>query len=121
MTDSRNALVVDDNPTNRLIAATLLRKLGWTVSEADCGEGALARVDVETFRLVLLDISMPGLSGEETCLRLRERQSAPPLHILAYTAHAFQEDTDRLLATGFDAVLVKPINRQRLAELVAGL
>jgi CheY-like chemotaxis protein len=121
MTDSRNALVVDDNPTNRLVASTLLRKLGWTVSEADSGEAALAKVGAESFRLVLLDISMPGLSGEATCTRLRQIQAAPPLHILAYTAHAFQEDIDRLLATGFDAVLVKPINRQRLEELVAGL
>jgi CheY-like chemotaxis protein len=121
MTDSRNALVVDDNPTNRLVAATLLRKLGWTVSEADSGEAALAKVGAEAFRLVLLDISMPGLSGEDTCARLRQLQSAAPLHILAYTAHAFQEDLDRLLAAGFDAVLVKPINRQRLEEMVAGL
>ncbi len=121
MTDTHNALVVDDNPTNRLVASTLLRKLGWTVSEADSGEAALTKVGTEAFRLVLLDISMPGLSGEETCTRLRRLQSAAPLHILAYTAHAFQEDIDRLLATGFDAVLVKPINRQRLEELVAGL
>ena len=121
MTDSRNALVVDDNPTNRLIAATLLRKLGWTVSEADCGEGALARVDVETFRLVLLDISMPGLSGEETCARLRAAEAAEPLHIVAYTAHAFPEDEARLLACGFDEVLVKPISRQRIEDLVAKL
>lgn len=121
MTESRKALVVDDNQTNRLVASTLLRKLGWTVSEADNGEAALAKAGVEAFRLILLDISMPGLSGEETCARLRRLQSATPLHILAYTAHAFQEDIDRLLAAGFDAILVKPINRQRLEELVAGL
>ena len=121
MTESRNALVVDDNPTNRLLASTLLRKLDWTVSEADCGDAALTKAQAETFRLVLLDISMPGLSGEETCARLRQLQNGQPLHILAYTAHAFQEDRDRLLAAGFDAILIKPINRQRLEELVTGL
>jgi CheY-like chemotaxis protein len=121
MTEQRNALVVDDNPTNRLLASTLLRKLGWTVSEAASGEGALQQAAAQAFRLVLLDISMPGLSGEETCQRLRACQSTPPLHILAYTAHAFREDIDRLLAAGFDAVLVKPISRQRLEELTAGL
>jgi CheY-like chemotaxis protein len=121
MTESRNALVVDDNPTNRLVASTLLRKLGWTVSEADSGEAALTQAGAEAFRLVLLDISMPGLSGEDTCARLRQLRSDTPLHILAYTAHAFQEDIDRLLAAGFDAILVKPINRQRLEELVTGL
>src|SRR5574343_92857 len=82
MTDSRNALVVDDNPTNRLVASTLLRKLGWTVSEADSGEAALAKADGEAFRLVLLDISMPGLSGEATCARLRQLRSDAPPYIL---------------------------------------
>lgn len=119
MTDSRNALVVDDNPTNRLVASTLLRKLGWTVSEADSGEAALAKADSEAFRLVLLDISMPGLSGEETCKRLKALV-APPTRIIAYTAHAYPEDRERLLAAGFDEILVKPINRQRLEEIVGG-
>ena len=41
MTDSRNALVVDDHPTNRLLASALLRKLGWTVIEAESGNAAL--------------------------------------------------------------------------------
>lgn len=121
MTDPRYALVVDDNSTNRLLASTLLRKLGWTVLEAENGEAALTQAGQQVFRLILLDISMPGLSGEETCTRLRDIQATPPLHILAYTAHAFQEDIDRLLSAGFDAVLVKPINRQRLEELTADL
>ncbi len=67
----KTALVVDDNATNRLLAATILRKLGWTVSEADSGEQAIALFPALAPRLVLLDISMPGLSGEETCTRLR--------------------------------------------------
>ena len=72
----RNALVVDDHPTNRLLATTLLRKLGWDPKEADNGEAALVLAAQNNFRLVLLDISMPGISGEETCTRLREMQGA---------------------------------------------
>mgnify|MGYP000565413285 CR=1 FL=1 len=89
MTDPRHALVVDDHPTNRLLAAALLRKLGWTVFEAASGEAALALAAQQSFRLVLLDISMPGLSGEDTCARLRAAHSTPAIHIVAYTAHAF--------------------------------
>lgn len=121
MTEQRNALVVDDQPTNRLLASTLLRKLGWTVVEAENGSAALALAGQQLFRLILLDISMPGLSGEDTCARLRVAQPAPPLHIVAYTAHAFPDDLERLLASGFDDVLVKPINRQRIEELTANL
>ena len=42
----------------------------------------------------------------------------PPSRIIAYTAHAYPEDRERLLAAGFDEILVKPINRQRLEEIV---
>jgi CheY-like chemotaxis protein len=121
MTEIRYALVVDDHPTNRLLASALLRKLGWTVIEAACGSTALALAAQHPFRLVLLDISMPGISGEDTCTRLRAAETSPPLHIVAYTAHAFPEDLERLLAAGFDDVLVKPISRQRLEEIAANL
>lgn len=121
MTEQRNALVVDDHPTNRLLASALLKKMGWTVMEAESGDMALALAAAQPFRLVLLDISMPGLSGEETCAGLRSIAASPPLHIIAYTAHAFPEDLERLLGAGFDEVLVKPINRQRLEEMVSKL
>ena len=121
MTEQRNALVVDDHPTNRLLASALLKKLGWTVMEAECGSTALALAAQHPFRLVLLDISMPGLSGEETCVRLRSTDADRPLHIVAYTAHAFPEDRERLIAAGFDDVLVKPISRQRLEEMTTNL
>lgn len=121
MTDSRNALVVDDHPTNRLLASALLRKLGWTVIEAESGNAALTLAAEHAFSLVMLDISMPGLSGEDTCTQLRAAEAGRPLHILAYTAHAFPEDRERLLAAGFDDVLVKPISRQRLEELLEKL
>lgn len=113
----RHALVVDDHPTNLLLGGTLLKKLGWIVSEADCGETALNLAAAQHFDLILLDISMPGISGEETCSRLRAMAPAPS-RIIAYTAHAYPEDRERLLAAGFDEILVKPINRQRLEEIV---
>ena len=122
MSEARHALVVDDHPTNRLLAATLLKRLGWTVSEAADGETALELAKRQHFRLILLDISMPGWSGEETCRQLRAVLPAGnPQTIIAYTAHAFQEDRQRLLADGFDDILVKPINRQQLDAMVGYL
>jgi CheY-like chemotaxis protein len=117
----RIALVVDDHPTNRLLAQALLRKLGWTPHEADNGESAITLAARLQPRLILLDISMPGLSGEDTCARLRQSVQGANIRILAYTAHAFPEDRARFLAAGFDDILVKPISRQRLEELVADL
>ena len=74
---NRNALVVDDHPTNRLLGRTLLGKMGWITDEADSGELALEKARQTEFALILLDISMPGLSGEETCARLRAQPTVP--------------------------------------------
>lgn len=117
----RLALVVDDHPTNRLLAITLLKKLGWHCDEVDCGEAALARFADIRYELILLDISMPGLSGEETCAQLRAQPNGAAAKIIAYTAHAFPEERARFLAAGFDDILVKPINRQLLSDLVAAV
>lgn len=112
------ALVVDDHPTNRLLAATMLGKLGWRVHEAENGETAIGLAEAHDFQLVLLDISMPGLSGEDTCARLRQLPRTSPLKIIAYTAHAFPEDRSRILSGGFDDILVKPVGRLYLAEVL---
>lgn len=117
----RKALVVDDHPTNRLLACAMLRKLGWAAEEADSGEAALRLINEHPFTLILLDISMPGISGEETCTRLRLLPQGSELSIIAYTAHAFPEERARFLAVGFDEILVKPINRERLEALVGNL
>ncbi|MEN9479805.1 MAG: hypothetical protein RLZZ298_1200 [Pseudomonadota bacterium] len=116
----RYALVVDDHPTNRLLGRTLLGKMGWHVAEAESGELALELASKTAFSLILLDISMPGLSGEETCIRLRAMPNGATMRIIAYTAHAFPEERERFLAVGFDEILVKPINRQRLEEVIVG-
>lgn len=121
MSEQSLALVVDDQHTNRLLASALLKRLGWTVLEAADGLSALALSRENSFRLILLDISMPGLSGEETCLQIRASHGDNPVKIIAYTAHAFAEDRERLLAGGFDDVLVKPINRQQLESMVCDL
>ena len=121
MSEARLALVVDDQHTNRLLASTLLKRQGWTVEEADNGALALALAARQPFRLILLDISMPGLSGEETCAGLRKILLTPAPRIIAYTAHAFPEDRKRLLSGGFDDILVKPIYRQAFDALIAGL
>lgn len=115
---NRNALVVDDHPTNRLLGRTLLSKMGWIVDEAESGELALEKSSHTEFALILLDISMPGMSGEEACVRLRARPNGAAMRIIAYTAHAFPEERDRFLAAGFDEILTKPITRQRLEEVI---
>ena len=119
MSDVRRALVVDDNVTNRLLARALLSRLGWTVDEAASGEEGLQMAAQQDFPLILLDISMPGLSGEETCIELRKL--GKPMRIIAYTAHAAPEAFESFRSAGFDDVLVKPVTRDALLGVFGGL
>lgn len=114
----RTALVVDDQSINRLLACTLLQRLGWQVQEADSGEKALELAEKNRYQLILMDISMPGMSGEEACEKLRQKPDIQA-KIVAYTAHAQSEDYDKFLSLGFDDVLIKPLSRQRLEEVAS--
>lgn len=119
---SRRALVVDDVMLNRKLAMAFLTRMGWHTTEADGGTTALQWLaDQPPVDLLLLDISMPDLCGEEVCRQLRTQPCWASLKIVAYTAHAGQTDIDRFLANGFDAVLLKPISLQRMSDVVNGL
>ncbi len=107
-------LIVDDQPTNRQLPAAILRRLGHTVAEAVDGEAALTWLATEQADCVLLDISMPGLSGDDECRRIRADARLQGLRVVAYTAHALHGDEQRIMQAGFDSVLVKPISRASL-------
>ena len=110
-------LIVDDHQVNRLLPRAILGKLGVEVVEADCGEAALDCLDKEGgVDHVLLDVSMPGMTGLEVCRRLREAPATRDLHIVAYTAHAFASEKDQIMAAGFNDLLIKPISRDTLLQ-----
>ena len=121
-TPARRVLVVDDVLVNRKLASAMFAKLSWQVTDLDGGIAALDWLASNpTVDLMLLDISMPDLSGEDLCRQLRANPAFAELPIVAYTAHAMQVDIDHFLANGFTAVLIKPITMQNLKDLVAEL
>jgi CheY-like chemotaxis protein len=117
---SRHLLVVDDHPINRAVATAFATRLGWQVAEAAGGERAMALLTERPFDLLLLDISMPSLDGENVLARLRAIPALRHLKVVAYTAHALVEEKRRLLEAGFDDLLIKPITLQALAEVLGG-
>lgn len=107
-------LVVDDNLLNRRLADAYLERMGWQVCECGDGESALAflrqnQQQSAPIDAVLLDISMPGMSGMEVCQCIRKELGLKELAVIAYTAHAMQEETAEILQYGFDDILIKPI------------
>jgi len=117
----KSALVVDDNEVNRILVSRFLTKLGWQVANAADGDEALAWMAGNAAALILLDISMPTISGDEVCRRARAEGLDKGAKLVAYTAHAMPEEREQFLACGFDAILVKPVSRQTVADLLVDL
>ncbi len=121
MTDTRTAprqaLVVDDNQLNSQLVSMFLRRLGWQAEIADSGPAALERLGHGRYDLVLLDLRMPQMGGEQVCRRIRDELGMRSLPVVAYTAHSMPEDKARILAAGFDELLIKPISFQDVRQL----
>ncbi|PKO51593.1 MAG: response regulator [Betaproteobacteria bacterium HGW-Betaproteobacteria-21] len=113
-----HVLIVDDQAANRLLPSAILRKQGCTVTLAASGEEALDYLSREKPDSVLLDISMPGISGEEVCERIRQDPRLKDLHVVAYTAHAMKEEKNRIMERGFDDLLIKPITINELLTVL---
>ncbi|MEY2632449.1 MAG: hypothetical protein RIR00_1103 [Pseudomonadota bacterium] len=111
-----NILLVDDVESNRVLPAVILRKAGHQITECRDATEALARFPEQDYDCLLLDISLPGISGIELCQRLRALGAAMP--IIAYTAHALASETEQIMQAGFDALLVKPITRDALLQTI---
>jgi len=117
---SVRVLVADDVVDNRKLLEWMLEDAGWGVAEAGSGEEVLELLGREPFDLVLMDVSMPGMGGVEATRRIRA-DLALPVKVVAVTAHAAAEDRARLLATGFDAVVTKPVDEATLLPQLEAL
>lgn len=119
-------LVAEDNEINALLARALLTRLGHRPTIASDGGSAVeswlaARAAGSRFDLVLMDLQMPGMDGLEAARRIRSAEAdAGDLRtrIYAVTANALTEDREAILAAGLDGVLVKPLDRERLREIL---
>lgn len=114
MPASKSILVVDDNGINRLLPGLILRPFGWMVHESAGGQDALKQLEHLEVSGVLLDISMPEMSGLEVLDVLRKNEKFSKLKIFAYTAFATEGDIRQLKNRGFDAILIKPLTSQQL-------
>ncbi|MFB0955144.1 MAG: response regulator, partial [Aeromonadaceae bacterium] len=116
----RRILLVEDSLTNQIVACALLEKLGCQVEAVNTGLAALTRVQQVPFDLVLMDISMPGMDGMAATRQIRALGGEfSQLPIVAMTAHAFAQDRASCLAAGMNDYLSKPLQRERLYEVVA--
>jgi signal transduction histidine kinase/CheY-like chemotaxis protein len=122
-------LVAEDNEINALLMRSLLSRLGHHAVITTNGEEALeswlsAKSAGTAYDLVLMDIQMPQLNGIETTKRIRSLEAGQPgrrTPILALTANTLVEDRYACFESGMDGFLIKPLDREKLAEALAGL
>jgi len=122
-------LVAEDNAINALLIRALLGKLGHRVAMTADGNTAVeawraARTSDMPFDLVLMDVQMPGCDGLEASRQIRSEEAGAAgrrVPILALTANTLAEDRAACFAAGMDGFLVKPLDRDKLIDALAGL
>jgi len=116
-------LLAEDNVVNQRVAMGLLTKAGHSVILAENGKLALDALDDATFDLVLMDMQMPEMSGDDAiaAIRERERHTGGHVPIIALTAHALKGDRERCLKAGADDYLAKPIVPSALHDRIAAI
>jgi len=115
----KGILLVEDHPINQKVMQRILAKLGIKVKTASGGKEALAMMRKQSFDLVLMDCQMPEMDGFEVTRQWRAKEKKGHLPIIALTAHASVEDRRLCEEAGMDDFLTKPVERERLVEVLS--
>jgi len=118
---AKRVLVVEDNELNLKLFCDLLRAHGLAVEPLRDGRDALMRARAFHPDLIITDIQLPHLSGQEIIAQFKGDSALRPIPILAVTAYASREDEERIRAAGANAYVSKPIALMRFVEQVKAL
>jgi len=112
-------LVVEDSPDIRELVRVLLESAGHEVLTASDGQEGVALARERHPNLVLMDLSLPVVSGWEATREIKADPATASIPVIAVTAHAMQGDRERALAAGCDGFVAKPIDEETFASVVA--
>jgi DNA-binding NtrC family response regulator len=116
MSQQASVLVVEDNDLERQITVETLREEGFAVDEAAVGKRAMELLQLGSFDVVLTDLMMPGMSGEE--LLAKVKQQYPATQVVVLTAHGTIDSAVQAMKTGAFYYLTKPTDREALVMTV---
>ena len=112
----KKILIVDDNKLNIKVAKRALQEFNFEIEEALSGEEAIKKVEENnTYDLILMDIMMPGLSGDKTLIKLKEKENFKT-PVIALTADAVAGSKEKYISLGFVDYIAKPFNRKEIKE-----
>ena len=116
-----NLLLVEDNKVNQILTEKVLHRYGIMVDVAENGKIAIDKMGNKPYDLILMDLQMPVMDGYSTTRFIRDLMSAPTkdLPIIAYTAHAFQGESEKCFAAGMNDYITKPFKAEELIQKIA--
>jgi len=114
-------LVVDDNHDAAEVLCMLLQSIGVNVEAVDSGPAALAAIPDYRPNVILMDIGMPGMDGNEVARRIRQQPEFNDIKLIALTGWGQEKDRQRSKESGFDHHLTKPVNFQTLSDLISSI
>lgn len=118
--DRLDVLVAEDNPVNKIVFSQILEGLGYRFAIAATGEEAVAMWRDHAPRLVLMDITLPGINGFEASRRIRDLEGGSAITpILGVLPHPFERDREACFASGMNEVILKPISPEMLDAALA--
>lgn len=112
--NTRPILLVEDNPDNRQLAMWILEDAQYNALEADSGENGLEILEKNDCALVLMDISLPGMDGKDVIGIIRQSPRYGNVPIIALTAHAIESEKKKIMDSGADDIITKPIDEDAL-------
>lgn len=118
MNRKHTILLIEDNELNREIASVSLKKAGYAVLETDNGKSGLEVLETREIDLLLLDLSLPDISGWDIISRIRKDEARAALPVIVLTAHAMVGDRERAIRLGCSAYLTKPCLPDKIVKEV---
>ena len=114
----RTILIVEDNEKNMKLVRDILRHHKYETVEAATGEDGVRLAIERKPDLVLMDIQLPDIDGIEALRRIREEASLDRVPVIAVSASVMPDDQQKIVTSGFDAFVTKPINLKQFLETV---
>lgn len=116
---SEKILVVEDNDRNRRLMRILLKSRGYEVIEAGTGAEAMSYLSSQLPDLILMDIQLPHTDGLSLTYDIKNDPRTKDIPIIAVTAYAMKGDREKMLKSGCDDYISKPIDTQKLPQTIA--
>ena len=111
-------LIVEDNEKNMKLVRDILQHQGHTTLEAATGTDGVRLAQEQRPDLILMDIQLPDIDGIEALRRIREDLALDAVAVIAVSASVMPDDQQKIVTSGFDAFVTKPINLKQFLDTV---